>query len=107
MNPQPRSHGGPDPSEAVPQPLVGRQRRLILALRMGVSAAGVMAAVGVLAPDPVGSVASRGFFGLVIAVPLLRVAWLTLRWINRRDLRFAAVGVGVLVVASAAAITAL
>ncbi len=106
MSTPPPSYGGPGPPEPVSQPLAGRYRRLILALRVGVVAAGLLAAVGVLAPDPVGTAASRGFLGVVISVPLLRVTWLSVRWVNRRDLRFAALGATLLAVVGCAALTA-
>lgn len=42
----------------------------------------------------------------VIATPLLRVAWLVFRWIQERDARFAAAGIGLLVVVATGAVLA-
>jgi hypothetical protein len=80
-----------------PHPLVGRQRHLVGALRVGASVAFGTALVGLLAPPSVGDAAGRVFVGMLVAIPLARVVWLGIRWVRRRDLRFASV-VGLLLV---------
>lgn len=96
-----------DPDDhSLPNPLAGRQRRLILALRIGMGLAGVLAAIGVLVPGDIGEMAATAFMATLIALPLARVMWLMIRWMYRRDLRFAAVSAGVLFVAVLAAASA-
>lgn len=89
-----------------PQPLVGRQRLLIRVLKLGVAVAVVLATIGLILPGDTGRLASEAFLGVLIAAPLVRVTWLTVRWIHRRDLRFALVGVGLLLVVATAVATA-
>ena len=55
------------------------------------------AIVGVLAPGSVGIAIQTAVVAVVIAVPLLRVAWLIHRWRQERDWLF--VGLGLLLLA--------
>jgi uncharacterized membrane protein len=96
----------PDPDDVFSHPLVGRQRHLVRAMRIGLGLAAVLALVGVAAPGRAGTYASTAFMSALIAMPLLRVVWLTVRWIHRRDLRFAAVSAGVLLIAGLAGLSA-
>lgn len=88
------------------QPLAGRQRRLVMALEIGVGLAATVALAAMVLPGELGRVAARVFLAVLIATPLVRVAWLTTRWVDRRDIRFAVVGLGVLFVALMAGVSA-
>ena len=57
-------------------------------------------------PDPVGDAASVTAVGVVVAVPLMRVAWLAVRWYRRGDRRYAAVAAGVLLIVGAGSVLA-
>jgi hypothetical protein len=90
-----------------PHPLVGRQRHLVLALRLSLVASLLAAAGAVALPGDLGAALAVVLVGLLIAVPLGRVLWLTIRWIRRRDRRFALVGTALLTVVVLAAASAL
>ena len=64
------------------------------------------ALAGVLLPDPVGNAASAAAVVVVVAVPLLRVAWLAIRWYRRGDRRYAAVAAGLLLIVGAGSVLA-
>lgn len=87
------------------QPLAGRQRRLVRALEFGVALAAIVAVGAMALPGAVGESLAQLFVAILIATPLLRVAWLVTRWMNRRDFRFAVVGLAVLAVALIAGIS--
>ncbi|MDZ7679712.1 MAG: hypothetical protein U5K29_14310 [Acidimicrobiales bacterium] len=95
--------GDPTPPS---HPLVGRQRRLIAMLRLGLVLGALLALAGMLTPGRAGERLAYGFVALIVAVPVLRVGWLTLRWFRRHDLRFALVGLAVLGVVTFAGATA-
>jgi hypothetical protein len=84
-------------------PLIGRQRHLVTALRVGALVAFAAALVGLLAPARVGDPAGRAFLVLLVALPLGRLVWLLVRWVRRRDLRFASVAALLLAVVAFAA----
>ena len=67
----------------------------------------VAALAGLILPDPVGTAASAVAVTVVVAAPLLRVAWLALRWYIRGDRRYAAVAASLLVVAGTGSVLAL
>lgn len=94
-------------SDPAPHPLVGRQRHLVAFLRVLYVIAFALALGGVLLPGELGDAAGAGLVTMLIAAPVLRIAWLAARWVRRRDLRFAAVAVGLLVVIGVGALTAL
>ncbi len=58
----------------------------------------VLAGVALLAQERIGRAAGIGMIALLIAIPLVRVLWLVVRWWSRGDRRFALVGVFVLFV---------
>lgn len=99
-------NGSAGSDHPVAQPLAGRQRRLVLLLEIGVGLAAILAVAGLVLPGQAGRIAAQVFLGVLIATPLVRVAWLTVRWLNRRDIRFAIVGLGVLLVAMMAGLSA-
>ena len=79
---------------------------MIRALRLLSRAAFGAALVGVLLPDPVGAAASATAVAIVVAVPLVRVAWLAVRWYRRGDRRYAAVAAGLLLIVAAGSVLA-
>ena len=85
-----------------------RYQRMIRALGLLTRVAFVAALTGLLLPDPVGESASAVAVAVVIAAPLIRVAWLAVRWYGRGDVRYAAVATSLLlVVATGSAIAVL
>ncbi|MFP4511800.1 MAG: hypothetical protein ACLFRV_02510 [Acidimicrobiales bacterium] len=86
-------------------PLVGRQRRLIAMLRIALGLGALLALAGMVTPGAAGERLAHGFVAILVAVPVLRVGWLTLRWFRRHDLRFALVGLTVLGIVAVAAAT--
>lgn len=94
--------GGPGP-----HPLVGRQRHLVVFLRASTIVAFVLAVGGLILPGRAGTVAGTLLVATLIGVPLVRVAWLCLRWIRRGDVRFALTAGGLLAIVAVGALTAL
>ena len=80
----------------------GRQHQLVVGLQVSLALVVVTAVVGLVAPGSAGSTAATVGVAVLVAAPLGRVAWLSLRWIRRHDLRFAAAGVALLTIAAAA-----
>ncbi|CAN5848159.1 hypothetical protein BH24ACT15_BH24ACT15_30290 [soil metagenome] len=68
------------------------------ALKAATFAALVLGLVGAVAPASVGDPAAWAGFGVIVAVPLARIAWLGFRWIQRRDFRYAVIAFGLLAV---------
>lgn len=87
-------------------PLVGRQRHLVTALRGALAVALALGVAALVVPQPTAARLAEAFVALVVAVPLMRVTWLVVRWLRRRDLRFAAVGAALLCVVALAAASA-
>ena len=88
-------------------PRPGRQRRLIRFLRVAAVAVLVLALASLALPGDAGRVAADLMVAVVIATPVVRVVWLLLRWVRRRDLRFAGVALGLLAVVAVSAAFAL
>lgn len=88
-------------------PLVGRQRWLVRALRVGAFIAAALALGGLVVPGEAGEALAVGFLAVLIAGPILRVAWLAVRWVRRGDVRFALVSATLLLVVGAAVVLAL
>jgi len=84
-----------------------RYARMTAMLRFLIKAAFVAALAGVVLPRPLGTVASGVAVGIVVAAPLLRVAWLAIRWYLRGDRRYAAVAASLLVVVGSGSVIAL
>lgn len=61
----------------------------------------VLALLALVAGGRLGDAGAAGLVALLIAVPLVRVLWLVLRWFRKGDLRFALVGTFVICVAVA------
>jgi hypothetical protein len=64
------------------------------------------AVAGLLLPDPVGNAASAVAVGVVVGAPLVRVSWLSVRWYQRGDRRYAAVAAALLVIVGTGAVLA-
>lgn len=85
---------------------VARNEHFAQVLAVPVVLLGVVALVATLAGGRVGSAAADTAVALVVAAPLLRVAWLAVRWWRRGDRRFASVALGVLGVIGVGALIA-
>lgn len=81
----------------------GRYDALSWYLRVALIVVAALSAIAVALPSTAGTWCGRAVVVLLVAIPLLRVGWFVVRWIRRRDLRFALVGVGVLVVVAVGA----
>ena len=84
-----------------------RYARMIAMLRFLTKLAFVAALAGVVLPAPVGTLASGVAVAVVIAAPLLRVAWLAIRWYLRGDRRYAAVAASLLMVVGSGSLVAI
>ena len=82
----------------------GRYDRLSVWLRLALVIVAVLALAAVLVPPAQGVWIGRALVTLLVALPLLRVAWFVARWFRRGDPRFAFVGLGVLCVVATGAL---
>lgn len=55
-----------------------------------------LALLGIAVPGSLGRLLAVAAVAVVIAVPLVRVVWLVVRWTQERDVRFVVVGVALL-----------
>lgn len=78
-----------------------RYERIIWALRITIRVTLAAALVATVAPGETGRVAAAGAVGLVVAAPLLRVAWLAYRWWRWGDRAFASVAIALLLIVTA------
>lgn len=78
-----------------------RYERMIRALRLTIGVAFIGALVGTVVPGDVGRVASVAAVGVIVAAPLVRVAWLTYRWYRWGDRGFASLAALLLLVVGA------
>jgi hypothetical protein len=83
---------------------VGRQARLLVFLRAATVAAVVLSVVTVLVPEAVGRAAGAAVVTILVAVPLLRVAWLAQRWARKGDWLFTTVACVLLGIVAMAAL---
>lgn len=67
-------------------------------LQWGSVAALVLGLLATLLPRDVGRPLAWGSFGVVVAAPLVRVGWLAFRWVQRRDYRYAALALTLLLI---------
>jgi hypothetical protein len=82
---------------------VGRQARLLMFLRVATVVTVVLSALSVLVPDDGGRAAGTAVVVILVAVPLLRVAWLAQRWARKGDRLFATVACVLLGIVATAA----
>jgi hypothetical protein len=87
-----------------PNPLAGRQARLVVALRAATVVAVVLAAAALVLPDRAGTAAGVGMVAVLVGVPVLRVVWLLARWVRRRDVRFAVAAAALVAVVAVGAV---
>ena len=78
-----------------------RYERIIRALRITIRVTLFAALIATVVPGEVGRTASAAAVALVIAAPLLRVAWLAYRWWRWGDRAYASVAATLLVVVGA------
>lgn len=69
-----------------------RLPRLAAALRVAPWVCVALAALALSVPASLGEVAAQALLAVLIGAPLLRVAYLSVRWARRGDLRSAAIG---------------
>jgi hypothetical protein len=81
-----------------PNPRAGRQRYLLGFLRTALAVTAVCAVGAIPATGETAETLARVMVGLLIAVPVLRVGWLLVRWMRTHDWRFAAAAVTLLAV---------
>lgn len=66
-----------------------------------------VAAVVGLVPGPLGTIGAVGAVTVATATPVLRVAWLAVRWARRGDVRFAIYATGLVLVVLSGSVIAL
>jgi multisubunit Na+/H+ antiporter MnhB subunit len=84
-----------------------RYKRMIRVWSLLTRLAFAAALAGLLLPDPGGAAASAVAVAVVVGAPLLRVAWLAVRWHRRGDRRYAGVAAALLLVVAAGSVIAL
>ena len=85
-------------SGPMPNHHVGRQRVLVLYLRIALVLAFVVGVVELVIPERHRDAAGAVMVAVFVVVPLGRVLWLMVRWQRRGDWRFALVGLVLLAV---------
>jgi hypothetical protein len=85
-----------------PDPRAGRQRALVAMLRVSVALVAILAVGALLLPEEQARPVGTAMVVTLVAVPVVRVGWLVIRWLRRGDLRFALCGVGLLVLMAGA-----
>lgn len=92
------------PTGPPPDHRVGRQARLLRFLRVATVLTAVLTVIAVAVPGSIGRATGVGVVAVLVITPLVRVAWLGLRWLRRGDRRYAAVAGGLLLIVGAAAL---
>ena len=90
--------GGPPPN-----PRADRQRRLIRFLQVAATLVFALAVASVVLPGTAGRLAADAMVAVIVGAPVVRVLWLLVRWVRRRDWRFVAAASALLVVVAAGA----
>ena len=90
-----------DPGQATAEERAGRTVQWVLAV------VAVLAVAGLVVGGRTGTVLEWSAVAVVIAIPLVRVAWLAVRWSRLRDWRYVAVAVLLLVLVAVGPIVAL
>lgn len=85
-------------------PRADRQRRLARFLRVAVMATFAIAVAALVLPGRAGTVLGVAMVAVLVAVPLIRLAWLARRWLGRGDRRFALVALLLGLIVSAGAV---
>jgi hypothetical protein len=92
-HPPPPASTGP-----LPDPRADRQDALILFLRLGGAAVLALAVLALVLPSELSVLAADSMVVALIAIPVVRVAWLGVRWAGRRDWRYVGAAAGLLAV---------
>lgn len=87
-----------------PGPRLARRRTLVRALAALAALLAVSALVTVVLPAPADRTAAGVTVGLLLAIPVIRVSWLGVRWWRLGDRRFALVTLALLGVVTVAAV---
>lgn len=84
-----------------PDPRADRQRRLARFLRLAAGATFALAVAALVLPGRAGEVAGLTVVVVLVAAPLVRLAWLGRRWLRKGDRRFTMVAalLGVIILA--------
>ena len=85
-------------------PRADRQRRLARFLRIAVALTFAVAVAALVLPGRAGTALGVAMVTMLVAVPLIRLAWLARRWLRKGDRRFAVVSVVLAVIISAGAL---
>jgi hypothetical protein len=85
-------------------PRADRQRRLARFLRVAVATTFLVATAALVLPGRAGTAFGVAMVCVLVAVPLIRLAWLARRWLRKGDRRFAAISVLLAVIVSAGAL---
>lgn len=98
----------PDPADPSGPPGLGarlrRQQVLGRVLLVLVCVVGVLAVAALVTSGSTSDTLATVTVGALIAAPVIRVAWLAVRWFRLGDIRFAMVSVGLLLVVGVAAV---
>jgi len=94
------ARGRPDPTQAAAEERIGRVVQGVLI------AVAIAAAAGAVMGDA-GHVLEWGAVAAITAIPLLRVAWLAVRWSRQRDWRYVALALLLLALVAVGPVTAL
>lgn len=79
-------------------PRVGRQRRLLVFLRVALAAVALLGVVDLLLPADAKEGPATVMVGALVAIPAVRILWLVVRWFGKGDRRFAVAGLVLLAV---------
>lgn len=82
----------------------GRQDDLALFLRISLAALLLLSLIGVVAHGRVSRDVGQAMVVLLVALPLIRLVWLLVRWVRKRDRRFTLELVALLAVVGIAAV---
>jgi hypothetical protein len=95
--------------EPIPPGAVSTIRGIIQipVLKIAIQLVLLLALASLLLPGTAGAWCADAAIGLLIAVPLVRVAWLIYRWRMEADRRFITIGTGLILVISCGALIAL
>lgn len=85
-------------AELPPDPRIARQRATALYLRAAIVVSFSLGVATLVLPGDAGRAVGVAMTVVLIVAPLVRVAWLLVRWLRRGDRRFAAAAFTLLLV---------
>lgn len=77
-------------TEPIRDPREGRQRSLVLFLQVALGVVLALSLLSVVLPDDLARAFGVATVAVLVAVPLVRIVWLAVRWVLKHDYRFAA-----------------